>query len=83
MSPILYDNGAVVNLRDLPSKVSLALSMLIVLGFLLVFAGLFSARYAVDARRPSTAMSLQATTWAFGYETLANRQENALHFRYP
>ncbi|GEM_PF-999428 len=46
------------------SKVTLALSLLIVLGFLLVFAGWFSARYAADARRPSAAVSLQAPVQA-------------------
>ncbi|HQY90148.1 hypothetical protein [Caldilinea sp.] len=46
------------------SKATLALSMLMVLGFLLVCAGLFSARYAADARRPSTASSLQAPAQA-------------------
>ncbi|HRA67966.1 MAG TPA: hypothetical protein PL187_18190, partial [Caldilinea sp.] len=43
---------------------TLALSLLIVLGFLLVFAGWFSARYAADARRPSAAVSLQAPVQA-------------------
>lgn len=42
------------------SKVTLALLMGVVLGLLVVFAGLFGARYAADAGRPSAAVSLQA-----------------------
>ncbi|MBE2238925.1 MAG: PD40 domain-containing protein [Caldilineaceae bacterium] len=46
------------------SKVTLALSLLIVLGFLLIFAGWFSARYAADAWRPSAAVVMQAPAQA-------------------
>lgn len=46
------------------SKVTLALSMGVALGLLVVFAGLFGARYAADAGRPSAAVSLQAPAQA-------------------
>ncbi|MFN3332871.1 MAG: hypothetical protein ACK47M_10205 [Caldilinea sp.] len=40
------------------SKMTLALSALIVLGLLVAFAGLFGARYVADIGRPSAAVSL-------------------------